>query len=559
MTLSPTRGIVAQNSTGSSGTFPFIISSISTGSANNTSALTSDISTVTGQISGNATFGINSIVMQPGRYTFTGSGTLITSKPYIKLISTGPTLLDFSGAANTCVAFDVNNAGAPSQEFSTYYNSPNFGPFINGFDGGIDIYGPSSSAGSSIGLILGDVSTSPGTNDNVNLTSMAGVSIHNFFEGIHLRTNSLYMMNFIYGGQVAKNTYAIRTDSNSSNTNSGERLSWHGWTFGIGTYGLYVDTPNFDFNFTDCSWDFLDNPITGTSHAIYCKWSFDKCHFEGNKGPMVKRNQPGGSTANSTGMEVDISNSKFVSATSPFNASSYNLFQGPMFLNINNLQLGFPVADYTSSGMFMCDDDVEIVSCKGITHLPSTFKQLISVNTLLNNNSFFANGTASASLASQPTSFGWQPSTNTGATVIVDTSNPWTAEGGTQSLKYTATNSSNSFAIIGDTFPVQPGDRLIANTIVYGGSTSGTGTVKLAFLYSSNNQAQGTTQDATESGDSFATIYSGGARTSLAKQQAGIRFSLVPAGACFAQLVLVPTGFVNGDVIWISFAGVSKI
>ena len=189
---------------------------------------------------------------------------------------------------------------------------------------------------------------------------------------------------------------------------------------------------------------------------------------------------------------------------------------------------------------------------KGITY--SNYAQMISPNTVLNDDPYFTNTGSNGSACNTAATI--SEDAVSGISCTIDTGTVWTAGGATKSLKFTYTGASNYDVVTFDRFPVEAGDRLIANTAFYGGTSTGTDAVQLQFIYSYCNAGLATSTDGSAYGDSTSSLYTG-ARTSWG-MMASLRQATVPVGVCYAQLSVTISQLASGDVFRLGAAVVNK-
>lgn len=530
-------------------------SGMTTGASDNSVPLQSIIDAqVTLATSQNSTLGIPAIQLGAGKYTFLNG---VTIRPWIKLQSIGTVEFDFTGVSGSFTAVRCYNDDKPSSDPSTF-GASNEGSFLNGSMGCIFINGPGKTT-STIALDVGNTTHGISNND-FKETSVDRISIQHFGTGIHIRGVDTYEMNYIYGGHIESCGTFIQTDSGTV-TNAGERLSFYGWGMGTGTNGYVCDLNGFDMTFNNCSLDFLTNVAFqfGTD-ANSSLTTVSNCHLEHLDGGICES-----LTASNTYCQLNISNTLLVASSSVTHGASPRqaLFRGYMDLDIYNLTVYYNTTwNSADAGMFMIDGNVRIIGLKGI-RFGGTFKQLTAASLLLNNDPYFNSGTVGNDLSSAPMT-AWTVLSANNITAAVDSAQFWSAGGATQSIKFTETNTSNSYTIISDRINVASGDRLLADIAAYGGTSTGTNQIVLQFLFTSSN-ASLSSVSGNSSSQNLSTIYGDsadpaytGTRTWWAKLQ-GLLETVVPAGYDYAQLKISVSSMAASDVIWLGFAGFVKL
>jgi hypothetical protein len=545
----------------------FIDAGMNTAASDNQAALQAAITSQVDKMLLNSTWiGTNAINLGSGQFNFVCTTTpCIASRPAVKLLSNGPTWLNFTNMDASYTALSVYNDDAPAGSFSNRYNSENYGPFLNGDFGGILMTGPGI-ATASIGISVGDNGTA--TSDaNFRDTSMRGIVVRDFGKCLNIRPNNFYMTNYD-GMTLGRCTYGIY--SSGTNTNSGERLVFSNMTIGASTSmaaGLYAGANNLDYFFENTSIDFVTDAIqipASIAGTIF---------YHGGWLENVEDAIVDSSLTLSGGQyfTVTIDGTKIIptSLTSANNRPNRPLFKGYFNLNLNNVVLGgwANTSLSASNGLFMVDNKVNIKQFNPYVIMGN--KQLIAQQTLLNNDPFFAQGVDGDNQTDNPMT-SWRQRTASGITATVDDDGPvYTTYGGTKSLVFTGVSSptTNYNVQLSNTFPVTPGKTLLGQAVFYGNLlTSASTKIEYRFLFSSSNGNLPTVYDAAASGDNFLAdyndssdpAYQGGATTWWAKSKA-VRQAVVPAGYDQAQFEFTISVLPIGESVSIGFAGVNQI
>lgn len=544
-------GVAATSVTGARSNLliPIIDSGISTGTISQTTTLQAVINALIAQAATNTTtLGIPAIQVAEGIYTFS---TGLSTKPWIKLSSVGSVEYDFTSLGTTGTAFSVFNNGSPDDILNR--NAANMAPFIGSTQGGTYITGPGNTT-SSIGIDLGNTSSDP--NAPLRHAAILNTTLMRFGTCLKLRAIDVYGINF-------KNYHledcgtGISTEASATNINSGERLNFDQGTIASSTTGVYINVPGLNFNFGNHSFDFitgnmlmLDTAAKSEQVDIHDSW------FEGIDGYIVYGAAASYSALN---LPVILTNNNWVPSNDTRNAPYKSWFGGRFNLAIKGLTvIGFANASNAAGGMFLIDSNVRIDEADNIRF--NDKKQMIATQTLLNNDSYFNQGTVGNNLITQPMNT-WRVTASSNASAVVANDQVWTAGGATQSIKVTASGSSGSYAIISDRFPVVPGARLIADVAAYGGASTGTDEIELQFVFTSDNAAIPSTTGALTSGNTLAGIYGDmtdpaytGNRLWWCKMPI-LPESLVPPGFNYAQIKIQVSNMSSGDNIWLGFAG----
>ena len=541
-----------------------ISSGMSTGATDNSSAIQSVINGLVSQMtSTQTTEGIAAIQIPYGTYRFTSG---ITSRPWIKLDSIGNVNLNFTGMSSG-TALSVYNDDAPTGEFTTRLNASNYGPFLNGNQGGILVNGPGPTT-STVGISVGDNTTAT-SEANFRDASISNLVIENFGTCINLRPNNLYMLNFAYGGTAGKCANAVY--ATGTNTNSGERLVFRNWTFGSDANNstcFNIDARDLDFDVGNSSCDFALYGFKRSVNALGGVMRWTNGHIENIENQIEQSSIS--SNANAIYSAFILDNETLVPSSLSLanNRPNRYLFTGYDNLYVHNMEIyGYAhSSNAATAGMFMVDDNMNVREFTGRFH---QFAQLIQNKTLLNNDPYFSQGTVGNDLITFPMTT-WTVSSSHNISAQVDNSFPLSTYGGTQDIKFTATGTSNFYVIRSNVFPVTPGQTLLADTAFYGGSSTGTDSVQLRFLFSSTNANLPQTNDGGAFGDSMSTDYSqssdpawlsGNLRTYQCKMN-NLRQSQVPNGYNLAQLEITVSNMNftgTPDVVYLTFAGVSGL
>jgi len=435
---------------------------------------------------------------------------------------------------------------------------------LNGLAGAIFINGPGAST-SSVGLDVGDSTSHAGQDQDFRDTSVAKVRVMNFGTCIKIRRYDTYLLNFDMGGAAEQCGTALSTDT-GYNSNSGERMSFKNWTFASSTYGFVDNQDAFDVLFDNDSFDFLtSDALQFNGVAGYQKVAVTNSHFENVSGYLVNSSisEPVLQPTSQNFLNVIFLDDKWVSTSNSGNAPNRELFYGVMNLDVHNLYVGgFQNYSNAAAGMFMVDPNVNVTRFDGVTF--NGFEQLTAKQLLVNSDPFFAQGTVGADLQAAPMP-SWTASSANNIAAVVDTTHVWTTYGGTQSIKFTCTGGSNYYVLRSDRFPVKAADHLLADLAYYGGTSTGTVTMQMRYLFYSNDASIPFVPDATGYGDNMSTVYGEtgdpaytGGRAWWAKPN-NKRDAYVPTGYDWAQLEVQISAMNNGDVVWLGFAGVNKI
>lgn len=393
-------------------------------------------------------------------------------KSWIKLISLGPTYLDFSGLSTSGTAFRISNDTGPTT--SPGKNSANTGPVLNGSQGVIYISGPATT-GSSIGLDMGNSSSLPAARDfrDVQLES---VVVSNFNILLNLRDFDTYL-NTIKNSRFEIAGSAVVAITAGSGANAGERMGFENCTFAGGAVAFNITTPAYDINCINCSFDFNTNSAFQFNvGAGFQKITLTDCHLESSNNVAIINS----SLASSNALCVQLTDCKINPTINlPAPAGAYTdgtsapwtaLFKGAMALSVKGLQIG----GYThpaygaSDGLFMCDSNVQLL---GMSHLTfSAFRQVISPAQILNYNYNFNIGT-SGTVLDYSSIAGWIFVSSLGLTAAL--SNAQTYNGSANSLAFTYSAGSNFYIMESSAFDLTQRDLPTFQNVLYGGTSTG--------------------------------------------------------------------------------------
>jgi hypothetical protein len=528
--------------------------------------ITSQIAIGTSNVTG---YGVPQDEFQAGYYPM--SSALTNVQPWTKIKSQGPMELDFATLGTSSVAISINNDLAPTGAFTLRDNSENDGPVINGTNGNILINGPLSAGNTninSVGLLIGSGTTSPNANlTNLRQTGLSHFQVQNFGIGIKEAPYNYYMVNYDHL-QLIYNNYGISTTNVYAGVNAGEEITYTVGDCSQNNYCLFDNTTGIDRTFDKFSFD--ANAIAifhGTANAQFSKQSIINSHLEdfSNGTPVASEDCTANVFNNNETYVFD--HDKFVWINNNTEVP-FNHFQGCAFWTFtNNYIVGYGATDNSAAltAMYMFGAGGILLNHTGNSFQQNVVqKQLLAAQVNVIDDPTFSTGVNGGNFQSTPSNLPtWTVETGTacsGLTPTVDTSTTWTAGSGVASMKFTYSAASQTCFVDSDKIPVQAGDHLLADIIVNGGTSTGTGTkVNMYFNWVPCNSAIATTTDVgAEVSDDFNTIYGGGARTTAAKMFTLLE-DYVPQGICFAQLVVNPTGVPSGKSIWILDAEVDKI
>lgn len=411
-----------------------------------------------------------------------------------------------------------------------------------------------------IALDMGDVQ---GTASNSGATDYRDVSvsklgISDFGTGFYWRLTNNYFNRFDQGGNVFRANYGMATE-NFSGVNSGELDSVKNYIFSGGINGNLWQGSGTDYEVENTSIDYmLGSCAFFTGNANYMTVQYINTHFEHCEGGAIKSN-----IASLNSLVWYVRNGVYNAASALTHGSSPRqaLFSGPGILDLDGyiISYAYPWHDATV-GLFMVDSSTTIANLKNIRFAAFDYSQLPSLAGVLNEDPFFIQGTVGNDLYANPVPT-WNFVTGNNMSAVVDNTNVLTAyNASAKSIKFTATGTGNYYIIGTNPVKVFPGQKLLADTCFYGGTSTGTGNVQLQFIFSSSSGNLPLTNDGTAFGDSMSAIYGDatdpaytGGRSWQAKMNT-LRGATVPAGYDQAQLQITIAALNSGDTVWLTCA-----
>lgn len=245
------------------------------------------------------------------------------------------------------------------------------------------------------------------------------------------------------------------------------------------------------------------------------------------------------------------------------NAPAQALFQGNMTLDLDGLFVGGYGNDSASAaGMFMMDDTVNVTQARNIQF--TGWRQMLSSRLHLNSDPYFTQATNGTNPVTDPPSTWSVPTGGTSnMTIAADNSVVWSAGGSAMAFAFTRTGASNYGVLRGDRFAVKPGQRLIANAAIYGGTSTG-GQVSIGFVFWSSSNADLPILKSSTGGNTLAQLYEDatdpaytGDRLWWAKLTA-LPYITVPPGYDQASIELTVAS-VDSGVVRISYVGANGL
>ena len=173
-------------------------------------------------------------------------------------------------------------------------------------------------------------------------------------------------------------------------------------------------------------------------------------------------------------------------------------------VTLSNFEVSYEnPSNAAANGMFMLDANVASPEVHNVTFL--NWMQLISNRLLLNDDPYFNSGALGHDLVSQPMG-GWTVTEASNMTAVVDNTQVLSALGAKQSVKFTATGAGGYYVMHGNPMNVRPGQKLLADSAYFGGTSSGC-RVSLRFLFISSNPDILSTDDGDPFGDLLSDVY----------------------------------------------------
>ncbi|TPF17911.1 glycosyl hydrolase family 28-related protein [Priestia megaterium] len=217
----------------------------------------------------------------------------VTSKPYVKLISSGFVVLQYAG---TGTALQIK---CDSSEPAFYKEMWSRGTMLSGNTGSFVIQGTQGKPAGSVGLDLGNLASNE--KDFARYT-IDHIGITGFETGLLLR-NVQHYLGVFDNVHLEGNKWNIRTFYSGTNTvNSGENFRFNNCVFAISEIVLKHETDSFDFVFSKCSFDFVGTVVE--FNKGYASVRFDNCYYEAISSTLINSLSTSTSVAGSIGNTV---------------------------------------------------------------------------------------------------------------------------------------------------------------------------------------------------------------------------------------------------------------
>lgn len=560
--------------TGGGGTAIFKDSGMTTAASGSTNATAWQAAINTqvaiGTAAANGYASVQAIGIPAGIYAVSSAIT-VPLQAVKNIAQAGPVEINMVGIGTSAVGITLTNDSGPAGEFAANANGANDGCALNGTNGNINFIGPlaaNNSSTTSIGIRMGST-TAVGSDDKAMRQScISHIQAQNFAYGIQISPNNIYMT----GGdhiQLTYNNCGMATVSASSNVNSGENIQWRWGDISGNNVGFCDQTPNIDMVFDGFSFD--NNTTahsTESSNAGYSTQRYPNGHQEDF---AIATKTVDATGICSSGIGADAGNTFYIYENEKFvwNFTAevpFNHFVGCITVDlVNNTFAGYGTFGNSAalSAYYMMDANVIPRHVRGNSFYDNvTQKQLISRALNVVNDSTFSKGVNGGNILTSTTALPTWSIDATNAcnqtTPTVDTTTTWTAGSGSASIKFVSSGASQTCTIDSGRIPVSAGERLLGDIIVLGGTSTGTGTIMGMYFNWIPCDPNISVSFSSEVGDDLNVIYGGGARTAAAKVQT-LLDATVPAGICYAQMVLNPFFIPNGQTVWILDAEVNKI
>ncbi len=289
--------------------------------------------------------GIPNIEINGGRYKLLQS---ITSHPWIKIVSKGVVVLDWSGASDSVDGFICdNNTTIPVN--NTIKWAENNSPYLDGSAGAIIILGTGWATSTATGLKIGNFS--PGL-EPFRLAKIKNVFVGGWDNSQEFGKYDTYLFSAIDCHFEPANTH-IKTGSGSQ-TNSGERMTWINCVFAAAQEQvIYNDIDSFDVTFSNCSFDFMKTVFKAGPNCRFTETKFADCHIEAYDEFIVDASLV---TLSVTAAQIHISMGATEVSNTGFrdvsivSSPSREMFTGPITLNPTGFKRDIAARPYLEDG-----------------------------------------------------------------------------------------------------------------------------------------------------------------------------------------------------------------
>lgn len=307
---------------------------------------------------------------------------------YVKLITMGNVSIKYTGVGSL---FHLYNDSELVNMKGDYQQNPyNIGNVLDGSKGVLILEGLGIES-EQVGLTIGETTLGSNHVTHSAWCNFTNVYIEKFKKGIFFTNIQNYIQRF-YNIVISYCDIGI-SNSDLDCINSGELITFDKCSINNNNLGVQINNI-LAFNFVNCSIDYNRNGIELNWQGYYTL-NLINCWLEGNNEYLsndtflLKSNVP---TINP---HVDAYSLPIVNLTNcliyPKNKCAWTSIVGKMKLNINNCTIQVNMNNGNNAeGEFLCDDEVKIISCNGLSFVEGAM--LLNKGSIINKNSDFSLG-----------------------------------------------------------------------------------------------------------------------------------------------------------------------
>jgi hypothetical protein len=423
-----------------------------------------------------------------GKYLFSAEMELY---PWIKFEVDGPTILDFTSLSDDGRGLVLTNEHSVPDV--AYKNAANTGPI---FSNVVFIDGPGKTTddpSNTVGITTGNSVYDSDELQDFRDVLLSNIVVTGFQRLYDFIPNDNYLQTIRDAHFEGAGEYVMYF--NGTNKNSGERITIMNSVLGGSPNGVYMNSDAVDLNFISSSLDFCRNWAFYFGAASgYQKVTLTDCHLEVCNDLWFAKSE----SALQIKPYLTIKDCKLLPRNSDTTLDNVRadkrsvpripLFQGAMNLKIDGLVVPY---EYTmsnaESGLFLCDDDVRIVSCNGVEFVG--WRQPISQHLVLNRNWNFNEFTVGETIQGKNVK-GWNNYSALGLTAEISDDDGF--YNSSVSIKLTGTQADNYYVIESNLFSVENSKNLINQQVIKATNSTGNLNVTATIVpYNKGNPNQG--------------------------------------------------------------------
>jgi hypothetical protein len=431
------------------------------------------------------------IVAQSGCYKMgsaaaTSSTAGLSVPPYVKILSAGPVLMDWTAAPSETIAFQINGGNWPYTTSSSALGqaAAGFGYTIDGNNGTITVRGRAGDPSSTC-IAIGNISDTTVTEQNTR-SGVRGVQCMEWGHSVVFRPYDTYLNTFVdfYSRSPYTDHWTDVATADGTLDNSGEKRTCENCVFSGGqtvnnTPAIVLNTQNRNYNFFNVSFDFIRGSVfhvaeqSGGGIGGYQSVNLSgACHIEQVGGILtVSETVP-------FWLDINMSGCVYIPGTQKNDFSTTNSWDRPIIdakgvnLALDDFHIGQTGAvDSRVLGMWFITSGTNVIRARNANFMSSRNLMHMSLVPLPNWN--FVSSTVGQFKYDQTPGF-YVKNQSSGLNIEVEASGTVPEFGPSLNrLKLTPTGN-NSVDLLSAAFPVTTNARLYGWPVVYGGDTTST-------------------------------------------------------------------------------------